>query len=203
MDRQRTVFAKAMTWLLGELIDQRAEEPVAFLAQLGRDHRKYGVTQRHYDSMQDALLTTLRSHLIDQWDGRLADAADQAVHADRRHHARRRRRREGAALPRRHRRRTPPGHPRRVGHPAAARRAAVLPPRSVRHRAGAAVAAALAVPEPVDPRRPRRRHRVPRPLGARRHGQHRDRRRDDGPATGGGCPTRTARCTSIATAATC
>ena len=53
-----------MTWLLSEIIAQRAQEPVAFLAQLGRDHRKYGVTQRHYDSMQDALLTTLRSHLI-------------------------------------------------------------------------------------------------------------------------------------------
>ncbi|GAB7066659.1 2-polyprenylphenol hydroxylase [Mycobacterium hodleri] len=79
MDRQRTVFAKAMTWLFGELIAQRADEPVAFLAQLGRDHRKYGVTQRHYDSMQDALLTTLRSHLIERWDDRLADAAQQAV----------------------------------------------------------------------------------------------------------------------------
>jgi NAD(P)H-flavin reductase/hemoglobin-like flavoprotein len=79
MERQRTVFAKAMTWLFGELIARRAEEPVAFLAQLGRDHRKYGVTQRHYDSMQDALLTTLRSHLIDRWDDRLASAAQDAV----------------------------------------------------------------------------------------------------------------------------
>jgi NAD(P)H-flavin reductase/hemoglobin-like flavoprotein len=79
MDHQRSVFAKAMTWLLGELIEQRAEEPVAFLAQLGRDHRKYGVTQRHYDSMQDALITTLRSHLIDRWDVRLAETAEQAV----------------------------------------------------------------------------------------------------------------------------
>jgi NAD(P)H-flavin reductase/hemoglobin-like flavoprotein len=80
MDRQRTVFAKAMTWVLGELIEQRAEEPVAFLAQLGRDHRKYGVTQRHYDSMQDALITTLRSQLLDRWDDRLAGTADQAIH---------------------------------------------------------------------------------------------------------------------------
>jgi NAD(P)H-flavin reductase/hemoglobin-like flavoprotein len=79
MDHQRSVFAKALTWLLGELIEQRAEEPVAFLAQLGRDHRKYGVTQRHYDSMQDALITTLRSHLIDRWDVRLAETAEQAV----------------------------------------------------------------------------------------------------------------------------
>lgn len=79
LEHQRTVFAQAMTWLLGEMIEQRAEQPVAFLAQLGRDHRKYGVTQRHYDSMQDALLTTLRSHLIDEWDERLADAAEQLV----------------------------------------------------------------------------------------------------------------------------
>jgi NAD(P)H-flavin reductase/hemoglobin-like flavoprotein len=80
LGRQRAVFAQAITWLLGELVEQRADEPVAFLAQLGRDHRKYGVTQRHYDSMQDALITTLRSHLLDRWDGRLADAAGQAVH---------------------------------------------------------------------------------------------------------------------------
>ena len=51
MGDQRAAFAKAMTWLFSELIAQRAQEPVAFLAQLGRDHRKYGVTQRHYDSM--------------------------------------------------------------------------------------------------------------------------------------------------------
>ena len=75
MDAQRRAFAQAMTWLFCELIAQRAEEPVAFLAQLGRDHRKYGVTQRHYDSMHDALLTTLRSHLIDSWDDKLAEAA--------------------------------------------------------------------------------------------------------------------------------
>ena len=67
MGDQRAAFAKAMTWLFSELIAQRAQEPVAFLAQLGRDHRKYGVTQRHYDSLQDALLTTLRTQLIEQW----------------------------------------------------------------------------------------------------------------------------------------
>ena len=79
MTAQRDAFARAVTWLFGEFIDQRAEEPVAFLAQLGRDHRKYGVTQRHYDSMQDALLTTLRSQLIERWDDRLEEAARDAV----------------------------------------------------------------------------------------------------------------------------
>jgi NAD(P)H-flavin reductase len=79
MATQRTAFANAMTWLFSELIAQRAKEPVAFLAQLGRDHRKYGVTQRHYDSMQDALFTTLRSHLIENWDDKLAEATHDAV----------------------------------------------------------------------------------------------------------------------------
>src|SRR6185369_8037777 len=65
--------------LLGELIAQRAEEPVAFLAQLGRDHRKYGVTQQHYHSMQAALLAALRSHLAESWDDALAEAARDTV----------------------------------------------------------------------------------------------------------------------------
>lgn len=79
MDVQRKVFASALAWLFGELIAQRAEEPVAFLAQLGRDHRKYGVLQSHYDTMQDALYTTLRTHLAAAWTDRLAEAARDAV----------------------------------------------------------------------------------------------------------------------------
>ncbi|MFN3005768.1 FAD-binding oxidoreductase [Mycolicibacterium wolinskyi] len=79
MDVQRKVFASALAWLFGELIAQRAEEPVAFLAQLGRDHRKYGVLQSHYDTMQDALYTTLRTHLTAAWTDRLAEAARDAV----------------------------------------------------------------------------------------------------------------------------
>jgi NAD(P)H-flavin reductase/hemoglobin-like flavoprotein len=79
MAQQRTVFARAMSWLFGELIDQRAEEPVAFLAQLGRDHRKYGVTQQHYDSMQDALLAAMRTHLGAGFTDRIAEAAHDAV----------------------------------------------------------------------------------------------------------------------------
>lgn len=79
MDRQRAALAHALSWLLGELIAQRAEEPVAFLAQLGRDHRKYGVTQEHYATMQTALLATLRDHLAARWDTRLAGTATDAV----------------------------------------------------------------------------------------------------------------------------
>src|SRR5260370_34685292 len=79
MGAQRTAFAKAITWLFSELIGQRAQEPVAFLAQLGRDHRKYGVAQRHYDSMHDALLRTLHDHLTEQWNDRLAETARGTV----------------------------------------------------------------------------------------------------------------------------
>lgn len=79
MTQQRTAFARAMAWFLGEIIARRAEEPVAFLAQLGRDHRKYGVTQHHYDTLRDALDTTLRDHFAAGWDQRLESAAAAAV----------------------------------------------------------------------------------------------------------------------------
>ncbi|MGV0790591.1 FAD-binding oxidoreductase [Mycolicibacterium sp. XJ1819] len=79
MDAQRQAFAHAMSWVFAELVAQRATEPVAFLAQLGRDHRKYGVTQRHYDTMQAALFNTLRGHLADSWDDRVAEATHDAV----------------------------------------------------------------------------------------------------------------------------
>lgn len=79
MARQRHVFAQAVTWLFGELIAQRAQEPVAFLAQLGRDHRKYGVTGRHYATMGDAFYAALRHGLADRWGDRIDIAARDAV----------------------------------------------------------------------------------------------------------------------------
>jgi NAD(P)H-flavin reductase len=79
MHKQRAAFSEAMCWLCDQLIAQRSDEPVAFLAQLGRDHRKYGVTQAHYATLQPALLTTLRTALADQWDRRLAEAVDDVV----------------------------------------------------------------------------------------------------------------------------
>lgn len=76
---QRAVFAKALSWVVGEIIEQRAEEPVAFLAQLGRDHRKYGVAQRHYALLQTALLDAMAHHFADRWDHRLAATARDVV----------------------------------------------------------------------------------------------------------------------------
>ncbi|MCK0175537.1 FAD-binding oxidoreductase [Mycolicibacterium sp. F2034L] len=79
MARQRAVFAQAVTWVLGELIARRSQEPIAFLAQLGRDHRKYGVTAQHYQSLGEALHATFRSRLENRWDDRLAGAARDAI----------------------------------------------------------------------------------------------------------------------------
>lgn len=67
MAGQRALFARALHWVFGELIARRSREPVAFLAQLGRDHRKYGVTSAHYDTMRDALHHALRSHYSAGW----------------------------------------------------------------------------------------------------------------------------------------
>ena len=79
MTDQRKVFRQVLDWVLGEFIAQRAEEPVAFLAQLGRDHRRYGVTQEHYETMAHALYATLNSDLEEQWTDDVDDAARQAI----------------------------------------------------------------------------------------------------------------------------
>ena len=55
------------------------QEPVAFLAQLGRDHRKHGVLPSHYDTLRRALYATLRSHLGEAWTDAVDDAADQSL----------------------------------------------------------------------------------------------------------------------------
>lgn len=75
MGAQRATFGHVLWWVLGELIARRSEEPVAFLAQLGRDHRKYGVQQEHYQTLRDALYTSFRRHFGDRWDTAIEDAA--------------------------------------------------------------------------------------------------------------------------------
>ncbi|ORB90627.1 FAD-binding oxidoreductase [Mycobacterium persicum] len=79
MDSQRAAFAHALHWVYGELVDQHAEEPVAFLAQLGRDHRKHGVLPTHYDTLRRALYQTLRGYLGSSWTDNVERAADQSL----------------------------------------------------------------------------------------------------------------------------
>ena len=81
MDGQRAAFAQALCWVYGELVAQRSQEPVAFLAQLGRDHRKYGLLPTHYDTLRRALHATLRTHLSHPSRGAWTDAVDAAATA--------------------------------------------------------------------------------------------------------------------------
>ncbi len=79
MAAQRAAFAQALSWVYGELVAQRAEEPVAFLAQLGRDHRKYGVLPEHYETLGQALYATLRDELDGAWTDAVEAAAEQSL----------------------------------------------------------------------------------------------------------------------------
>lgn len=79
MTGQRTSFGHALGWVYGELVAQRAPTLVAFLAQLGRDHRKYGVLPAHYETLQQALYATLRAELADAWTAAVEEAAHQSL----------------------------------------------------------------------------------------------------------------------------
>jgi NAD(P)H-flavin reductase/hemoglobin-like flavoprotein len=79
MGTQRSAFAHALHWVYGELVAQRAEAPVAFLAQLGRDHRKYGVLAEHYQTMRQALYAALRDELGAGWTDAIDEAAQQSL----------------------------------------------------------------------------------------------------------------------------
>jgi NAD(P)H-flavin reductase/hemoglobin-like flavoprotein len=79
MGAQRAAFAHALHWVYGELAAQRAEAPVAFLAQLGRDHRKYGVLPEHYDTLRQALYATLRDALGADWTDAVGEATQQSL----------------------------------------------------------------------------------------------------------------------------
>ncbi len=79
MAAQRAAFGHALEWVYGEFVAQRSQEPVAFLAQLGRDHRKYGVTHAHYDILRQELYAMLRSHLGDGWNDAVDEAARQSL----------------------------------------------------------------------------------------------------------------------------
>ncbi|MBY0443206.1 MAG: 2-polyprenylphenol hydroxylase [Mycobacteriaceae bacterium] len=79
MDGQRASFTHALRWVYGELVAQRAQTLVTFLAQLGRDHRKYGVLPTHYETLRPALYATLRNDLGDAWSDAVDEAAQQSL----------------------------------------------------------------------------------------------------------------------------
>ena len=79
LTHQRAAFTYALRWLFGEFIAQRSVEPVTFLAQLGRDHRKYGVTEAQYTSMCQSLFLALRDDVGDRFSAAVDDAITEAL----------------------------------------------------------------------------------------------------------------------------
>src|SRR5690349_13972028 len=67
MAHQQAKFSRTVWWVLNKFAEQRTEEAVAFLAQLGRLHRTYGLTEPMYVTMHAALLRTMRDHLAVGW----------------------------------------------------------------------------------------------------------------------------------------
>lgn len=83
MGRQNGRFLGGLIYIL-ESIDEAATSPEKleklshFLSELGRDHRKYGVTAEHYRTMTTALQQTLAHVLKEEWTPELADAVTAA-----------------------------------------------------------------------------------------------------------------------------
>ncbi|SNR67223.1 NAD(P)H-flavin reductase [Haloechinothrix alba] len=65
MEVQRSRFFGALVRIV-QMIDNRQElEP--YLRQLGRDHRKFDVVERHFEAVGTALLAALKRYLGDEW----------------------------------------------------------------------------------------------------------------------------------------
>jgi NAD(P)H-flavin reductase/hemoglobin-like flavoprotein len=60
MNEQRDRLFRSFRRIVGSL--SSPEEMAAYLAHLGRDHRKYSVQPEMYDAVGDALMATLRAH---------------------------------------------------------------------------------------------------------------------------------------------
>lgn len=65
MSTQRDRLLRALVYVV-QMVD-RPDELVTFLGQLGRDHRKFDVLTRHYDSVGAALIATLKRFLGKRW----------------------------------------------------------------------------------------------------------------------------------------
>ncbi|MFD9892520.1 globin domain-containing protein [Amycolatopsis sp. NPDC059027] len=65
MTVQRDRLLRALVYIV-QMVD-RPDELVTFLRQLGRDHRKFDVLERHYDAVGTALVAALKRFLKDRW----------------------------------------------------------------------------------------------------------------------------------------
>lgn len=65
MNAQRVRLLRALVRVMQDV--DRPAELGSFLAQLGADHRKFGVRPEHYDAVGRALVAALREHAGDGW----------------------------------------------------------------------------------------------------------------------------------------
>ncbi|HEY2204474.1 MAG TPA: globin domain-containing protein [Pseudonocardia sp.] len=72
MESQRDRFARVLIYLVGAL--ERPRELTEFLSQLGRDHRKFDVTEEQFPLFGQALLSALAGAAGDGWTPEVADA---------------------------------------------------------------------------------------------------------------------------------
>jgi hemoglobin-like flavoprotein len=72
MAEQRRKLMQALSFVVGGL--DRTDQLLAVVQSLGRSHLRYGVTDRHYDSVGAALLWTLEQGLKDAWTPAVKDA---------------------------------------------------------------------------------------------------------------------------------
>ncbi|HEY2579973.1 MAG TPA: globin domain-containing protein [Streptosporangiaceae bacterium] len=72
MDRQRDRFSRSLARIVWSL--DCPEQLTAYLRELGRDHRRFGVASRHYPGVNDALLATLREFGGPAWSDEAAVA---------------------------------------------------------------------------------------------------------------------------------
>ena len=79
MDEQRDRLFRA----LGRIVESLStpDEMARYLSQLGRDHRKYGVTPDMYDAVGEALIATLRAFAESAFTGEAEEAWTQTFAA--------------------------------------------------------------------------------------------------------------------------
>lgn len=76
----REAFTQVLDHVLEVLpADEGHDDLIELLAQLGRDHRKYGVTDKHYDQMAQALVTEAAALMGSEWTRESAETVAQAM----------------------------------------------------------------------------------------------------------------------------
>ncbi len=76
MTAQRKKLIQSLSLVINSLSDP--EPLIAYLQALGRRHVEYGVSDRHYDTVEAALLLTLEQVLGEAWNDAVRDAWSDA-----------------------------------------------------------------------------------------------------------------------------